>query len=154
MPKSSPYRQEIADVQVGQSVVLKARAYPAESVEGTATSIALAAVRPDQALDQKIIRVITTIDNTPLLLKSQMTGNAKIYCDKRTIAERMTRRLVRYLRVELSSGLGGRSLGEVSRPISLGYSSGHTVTSSCALLTPTHFIHVVSPSPCRFFRFA
>ena len=50
-------------MQVGQSVVLKARAYPAESVEGTVTSIALAAVRPDQALDQKIIRVITTIDN-------------------------------------------------------------------------------------------
>ena len=91
-------------------MVLKARAYPAESVEGTVTSIALASVRPDQALDQKIIRVITKIDNTPLLLKSQMTGNAKIYSDKRTIAERMTRRLVRYLRVELSSGLGGRRL--------------------------------------------
>ena len=95
--------QEIADVQVGQRVVLKARAYPTESFEGTVTAIAPAAVRPDKALDQKIIRVITKIDNTSLLLKSQMSGNAKIYSDKRSITELMTRRLVRYLRVEFWS---------------------------------------------------
>jgi len=95
--------QEIADVQVGQPVVLKARSYPTESFEGTVTAIAPAAVRPDEALDQKIIRVITKIDNAPLLLKSQMTGNAKIYSGKRSIAELMTRRLVRYLRVEFWS---------------------------------------------------
>ena len=95
--------QEIADVQVGQRVVLKARAYPTESFEGTVTAIAPAAVRPDKALDQKIIRVITKIDNTSLLLKSQMSGNAKIYSDKRSITELMTRRFVRYLRVEFWS---------------------------------------------------
>ena len=96
--------QEIADVQVGQPVVLKARSYPTESFEGTVTAIAPAAVRPDEALDQKkIIRVITKIDNAPLLLKSQMTGNAKVYSGKRSIAELMTRRLVRYLRVEFWS---------------------------------------------------
>src|SRR5207249_3288925 len=49
--------QEIADVQVGQRVVLKARAYPAESFEGTVTAIAPVALKPDEALDQKIIRV-------------------------------------------------------------------------------------------------
>jgi multidrug resistance efflux pump len=95
--------QEIADVQVGQPVILKARAYPTESFEGTVTSIAPAAGKPDQALEQKIIRVITKIDNAPLLLKSQMTGNAKIYADQRSIAELITRRLVRYLRVEFWS---------------------------------------------------
>jgi multidrug resistance efflux pump len=95
--------QEIADVQVGQRVVLKARAYPAERFEGTVTAIAPVALKPDEALDQKIIRVITKIDNAPLLLKSQMSGNAKIYAGTRSIAELMTRRLVRYLRVEFWS---------------------------------------------------
>jgi multidrug efflux pump subunit AcrA (membrane-fusion protein) len=95
--------QEIADVQVGQRVVLKVWAYPAESFEGTVTAIAPVALKPDEALDQKIIRVITKIDNAPLLLKSQMSGNAKIYAGTRSIAELMTRRLVRYLRVEFWS---------------------------------------------------
>ena len=95
--------QEIADVQVGQPVVLKARSYPTERFEGTVTAIAPAAGKPDDALGQKVIRVITKIDNAPLLLKSQMTGNAKIYSDKRSIAELITRRLVRYLRVEFWS---------------------------------------------------
>ena len=95
--------QEIADVQVGQPVVLKARAYPTESFEGTVMAIAPAAVRQDEAFGQKVIRVITKIDNAPLLLKSQMTGNAKIYSGERSIAELMTRRLVRYLRVEFWS---------------------------------------------------
>jgi multidrug resistance efflux pump len=95
--------QEIADVQVGQSVVLKVRAYPTERFEGTVTAIAPAAGRPGEAFDQKIVRVITKIDNAPLLLKSQMTGNAKIYADERSLAELITRRLVRYLRVEFWS---------------------------------------------------
>jgi hypothetical protein len=64
------------------------------------TAIAPIAVKPDDALDQKMIRVITRIDNAPLLLKSQMSGNAKIYSGNRSIAELLTRRLVRYLRVE------------------------------------------------------
>jgi putative peptide zinc metalloprotease protein len=92
--------QEIADVQVGQRVVLKARAYPTESFEGIVSAIAPAAVKPDEAFNQKIIRVMTKINNAPLLLKSQMSGNAKMYAGKRCIAELLTRRLVRYLRVE------------------------------------------------------
>jgi putative peptide zinc metalloprotease protein len=92
--------QEIADVQVGQDVVLKARAYPTENFEGVVSAIAPAAVKTEGAVAEKIIRVITKIDNAPLRLKSQMTGNAKIYAGKRSIAELLTRRLVRYLRVE------------------------------------------------------
>ena len=57
-------------------------------------------MKPDEALPQKFIRVITKIDNPSFLLKSQMTGNAKIHCGKRPMLELLTRRLVRYLRVE------------------------------------------------------
>jgi putative peptide zinc metalloprotease protein len=92
--------QEIGDVQVGQRVVLKARAYPTESFEGTVTAVAPVAMKPDEQLDQKIIRVITKIDNESFLLKSQMSGNGKVYCGKRPMIELLTRRLVRYLRVE------------------------------------------------------
>ena len=95
--------QEIADVQVGQRVVLKARAYPARSFSGTVTAIAAAAVEEEGALGGTILRVTTEIDNADLLLKSQMTGNAKIYGGKRRIFNLMTRRFVRYIRVEFWS---------------------------------------------------
>jgi multidrug efflux pump subunit AcrA (membrane-fusion protein) len=95
--------QEIADVEVGQTVRLKARAYPAEVFPGTVTAIAPAAVQQEPALDSKILRVRTTIDNESMVLRSQMTGNAKIYCGKRSALELVTRRIVRYIRVEFWS---------------------------------------------------
>ncbi len=45
----------------------------------------------------------TEIDNAALLLKSQMTGNAKIYGGERRLFDLMTRRLARYIRVEFWS---------------------------------------------------
>ena len=95
--------QEIGDVQVGQRVVLRARAYPARSFSATVRAIAPAAVEGQGALGGKIVRVTTEIDNTELLLKSQMTGNAKIYSGKQRIFDLMTRRLARYIRVEFWS---------------------------------------------------
>ena len=41
--------------------------------------------------------------NPSLLLKSQMTGTAKIYCGERRVADLMTRRLARFFRVEFWS---------------------------------------------------
>ncbi len=96
--------QEIADVYLGQRVVLKARAFPARSFWGTVTAIAPAAVEEElQARGGKVIRVTTEIENAALLLKSQMTGNAKIYGGKRRLFDLMTRRLARYIRVEFWS---------------------------------------------------
>jgi len=48
----------------------------------------------------KVVRVTTEIENASLLLKSQMTGNAKIYGGKRRLFDLMTRRLARYIKVE------------------------------------------------------
>ena len=95
--------REIADVQVGQRIVLKARAYPARSFSATVRAIAPAAVEEEGALGGKIVMVTTEIDNADLLLKSQMTGNAKIYCGKQRMVDLMTRRLARYIRVEFWS---------------------------------------------------
>ncbi|MFQ5657068.1 MAG: efflux RND transporter periplasmic adaptor subunit [Candidatus Methylomirabilales bacterium] len=95
--------KEIADVQVGQRVMLKARAYPGKSFYGNVTSIAATATTEDEGRGAKTILVATEIDNASLLLKPEMTGNAKIFCGKRRLFDLMTRRLVRFIRVEFWS---------------------------------------------------
>jgi multidrug resistance efflux pump len=95
--------QEIADVQVGQSVVLKARPYPQDILKGRVTAIAPIATEEYESPSGRRVLVTTQIDNTALLLKPQMTGNAKIFCGERRIWDLMTRRLARYVRVEFWS---------------------------------------------------
>jgi multidrug resistance efflux pump len=94
--------KEIADVKIGQKVVLKARAFPEHSFYGQVRSIAPAAAKED-AFGGATILVMTELDNSSLLLKPEMTGNAKIYGGKRRIFNLMTRRLTRYIRVEFWS---------------------------------------------------
>ncbi|MDA2927344.1 efflux RND transporter periplasmic adaptor subunit [Acidobacteria bacterium AH-259-G07] len=95
--------KEIADVKVGQMVVLKARAYPKKSFHGKVTSIAPMARAEDEGRGGRTILVTTELDNPSLFLKSEMTGNAKIYCGKRRIFDLMTRGFTRYIRVEFWS---------------------------------------------------
>ncbi len=95
--------KEFGDVVLDQNVTLKARAYPGRTFVGVVTAIAPRAVASKDGLNRQMIRVTTEIDNPDLLLKPSMTGNAKIYAGKRSIFELITRRLVRYLRVEFWS---------------------------------------------------
>jgi hypothetical protein len=95
--------KEIADVAVGQSVVVKARAFPNRTFTSRITAIAPVAIEDDRGLGGRVIRVMTDIDNRSGLLKSEMTGNAKIYCGSRRIVELATRRMTRYVRVEFWS---------------------------------------------------
>jgi putative peptide zinc metalloprotease protein len=94
---------EIGDVQVGQEVVVKARAYPEKSFYGKISSVATTAIKGDNGEPTRAVLVITEIANDSFLLKPEMTGNAKIYCDKRPIIDLLTRRFVRYIRVEFWS---------------------------------------------------
>jgi len=94
---------EIADVNVGQPVVLKARAYPHISFRGNVLSIAPIATRQDEWRAGRTVLVTTRLDNDALLLKPEMSGNAKIYCGERRLIDLVTRRIVRYLRVEFWS---------------------------------------------------
>jgi putative peptide zinc metalloprotease protein len=112
--------KEIADVKVGQPVVIKLRAYPNETFEGRVTTIATsvrsAAVPgatpkdapaapkpPDEGPGERVVLVTSEIENAALLLKPDMTGKAKIYCGPQPLIQLMTRRLARIVRVEFWS---------------------------------------------------
>ena len=109
--------KEIAGVRVGQMVRLKTRAYPSETFQGIVTSIATAAQGgaggSEQALAgmssgnaasiNKTIVVTTQIDNQSLLLKPEMTGQAKIFCGPRRVWDLVTRRVARTFKVEFWS---------------------------------------------------
>ncbi|MEE9219461.1 MAG: PqqD family peptide modification chaperone [Acidobacteriota bacterium] len=98
---------EAAEVRIGQKVKIKARGFPGRSFWGEVISIASAAEADPDAqrasflpAPQSRILVHTEVDNSEGLLKPEMTGNGKIYCGKRPLAELITRRLVRYVRTE------------------------------------------------------
>jgi len=109
--------KEIAGVRVGQNVLLRARAYPSETFYGTVTSIATAAQSGSSsgtqsasgtslgvaASSDKMIVVTTQTKNPDLLLKPEMTGQAKIFCGQRRIWDLLTRRVARTVKVEFWS---------------------------------------------------
>ena len=93
---------EVADVHVGEPLVLKARAFPGQDFSGKVTAIAPVA-SADPALPGKQFLVTTTLDNPGLLLKSDMSGNAKIYCGRRSLVGLIGRKLSKTFRVEFWS---------------------------------------------------
>lgn len=95
--------KEIADVEVGRKVVLKCRAHPGRDFEGTVVAIAPVAMKPDESHLSRTVLVTTQLDNASFLLKPEMSGMAKIYCGERRALDLLTRRFVRYLRVEVWS---------------------------------------------------
>ena len=95
--------KEIADVQTGQKVVLKARAFPEMGFEGVVSSIAPVATKNDEAGGERTILITTKLENSSFLLKPEMSGNAKIYCDQRRLIDIVGRRFVRFFRVEFWS---------------------------------------------------
>jgi putative peptide zinc metalloprotease protein len=95
--------REIGDVEVGQPVVVKARAFPERGFQGRVTAIAPAAVKEEEGWRGKVFRVTTALENPDLLLRPEMTGTAKVYCGQRRLFDALTRRLARYLRVEFWS---------------------------------------------------
>jgi putative peptide zinc metalloprotease protein len=95
--------KEIADVKLGQRVVLKAQAYPLAHFEGQVTSIAPVVTDPVEGRTERSVLVTTELDNNLLLLKPEMTGHAKIYCGERPMIDIVMRRLIRFVRVEFWS---------------------------------------------------
>lgn len=95
--------REISDVQVGQRVVLRARAHPERTFEGSVVSIAPVVTPPDETRVERTLIVTTRLANPESLLKSEMTGNAKIYCGERRALDVVLRRFQRYIRVEFWS---------------------------------------------------
>jgi putative peptide zinc metalloprotease protein len=110
--------REIDAVAIGQPVVLRTRAYPDYEFQGTVRSIATSALggsanspettgtaAPSSSSTNvnRIFIVTTEIQNDAMLLKSEMTGHAKISCGRRRIVELIRRRLGRTLKVEFWS---------------------------------------------------
>jgi putative peptide zinc metalloprotease protein len=94
--------KEIGEIRVGQRVKLRPRAFPQRSLSGAVVAIA-PVVSKSEGRASRVVKVTTEVDNSELLLKSAMTGHAKIYCGERRLAELLTRRLTGYLRVEFWS---------------------------------------------------
>jgi multidrug resistance efflux pump len=95
--------KEISEVREGQRIVLTARAHPGRRFEGTVFSISPVALRDTNGLGVRQFIVTTQLKNPDLLLRSEMSGNAKIYCGERRLYEIVFRRFVRYLRTEFWS---------------------------------------------------
>ena len=95
--------KEIADVHLGNGIVLKARAYPHTTFKGQVTAIAPIVTKPTDWQPERTVLVTTRLDNPASLLKPEMTGNAKIQCGKQRAMDLVMRRFIRYLRVEFWS---------------------------------------------------
>jgi len=105
---------------VGQPVLLKARARPDLTFHGTVTAIGVSARAGAGAgstasassssgasgvteVTAKRVIVRTQIDNRALLLRPEMTGEAKIVCGRRSALNLFTRGLARTFRIEFWS---------------------------------------------------
>jgi multidrug resistance efflux pump len=84
----------------GLPVKLKVRSYPSQTFWAKVTKISQKA---DLEGSKKIFPVTCKIENKDYLLKPGMTGYAKVYCGQRRLLSLLTRRIVRYLRVEVWS---------------------------------------------------
>ena len=85
---------------LGQRVKLKVQSFPFLSFWGKVTKISQMA---DTGGPKKIFPVTCKIENKNHLLKPGMTGYAKVFCGKRSLFTLLTRRIVRYFRVEVWS---------------------------------------------------
>ncbi|HEX4998310.1 MAG TPA: efflux RND transporter periplasmic adaptor subunit [Terriglobia bacterium] len=90
--------KELADVKLGNTVWMKLRGYPDDDIQGHVDFIAPVAQTVD---NQKMVVVRSEITNENHLLKPEMTGVAKIYCGERRIAELATRRLWKWVYINL-----------------------------------------------------
>jgi len=112
--------KDIADVHVNQEVVLRARAYPEEVFHGTVNFVStsvlgsgagtsgsepapLSITSSSSSSAKRAILVTTQIDNHSLLLKPEMTGQAKILGGRRRALDLVTRRLTHTIKVEFWS---------------------------------------------------
>lgn len=67
------------------------------------TAIAPIASAPEDARHPRTVRVTTQLDNRRGLLKPEMTGHAKIHGQEQRLIQIISRRLVRFVKVEFWS---------------------------------------------------
>jgi len=89
--------KDMADIQRGYPVTMKARSLPAADLNARVDFISPVA---QTIAGHQIVVVRSELQNDDLLLKPEMTGVAKIYCGDRRIVDLATRRLIGWLRTE------------------------------------------------------
>jgi multidrug efflux pump subunit AcrA (membrane-fusion protein) len=87
-------------IQPGLKVKTKVRSYPFTSFSGEVTRISHQSENRDS---KKTFLVTSKVSNEERLLRSGMSGHAKIYCGKRSLIYVLTRKIIHYLRVEIWS---------------------------------------------------
>jgi putative peptide zinc metalloprotease protein len=94
--------RDIGEVQVGQRVDLRFRAYPNRTFEGVVSRIAPAAADSGWR-EERTLRVEVDLPNPENLLRPHMTGYARINAGERRTLDVLTRRVRRFVRVEFWS---------------------------------------------------
>jgi putative peptide zinc metalloprotease protein len=89
--------KDVTEIGIGQPVKFRARSIPKIAFHGSVVSVAPVA---GKNTDRTVVIVTSRLDNPDLLLRSGMTGNAKVYCGKRRIIDLWTRKVIRFIRVE------------------------------------------------------
>jgi multidrug resistance efflux pump len=89
--------QDVARVQPGQRIELKARSLPFGTFQAQVVRIAPAAGRGDV---QSTVTVYCRLDDCPAELRPGMTGHARVYTDRRPVGAILGERVLRFLRTE------------------------------------------------------
>ncbi len=87
-------------IKAGQKVKAKVRAYPGKSFYGVVTKVGQQA---EKQSNKNVFVITSKVDNSNFYLKPGMTGQAKIYCGKRSLLNLLTRKIIRWFRVEVWS---------------------------------------------------
>ena len=112
--------KDIADVEENQRVVLRTRAFPNEEFYGKVNFVSISmlgntnagggegpllpvAPSASSANAKRTIIVTTEIENPALLLKPEMTGQAKILCGRKRVLDLVKRRVAHAIKVEFWS---------------------------------------------------
>jgi multidrug resistance efflux pump len=89
---------DVSEVSVGAKVKIKTWAYPNNIFTG---SVALIAPVAEAQSSGNVVRVLTEVSNSNLLLKPEMTGYAKIESDWKPVGVILSRLLYRFFMVEV-----------------------------------------------------
>jgi putative peptide zinc metalloprotease protein len=92
--------QDAARIEPGRRIGVKLRALPYETFTATVMRIAPAATAAAEGESQSRVPVYCRLEEPRGVIRSQMTGYARIYCERRSLAEIGFDRLVRLVRTE------------------------------------------------------
>ncbi len=89
--------EDLDVVKIGQPVALKVTSYPAMSFKGQVVNIQESVAENGRT---SIFTAISVLPNPDGLLRSGMSGYAKIYCGKLSLGSKLIRSIMRFFRVE------------------------------------------------------